>query len=188
MNRRLLTFAAGKLRSLGAAPVLLALTILTAGFAPLAAAQTTVPHAAAPAHSKAADAPAPVKAYGSPSAPITMEVFSDYECPSCRNLFEQTLRPLKPEGWVLGLELDRPIERIERARRILERHRDAATGEPAARESRMPRGEPPARIARGTPVLRLNQAQHLAMPGRRGWVHQRRLRRGGNTEAAMPGM
>ncbi|MGC2422207.1 MAG: thioredoxin domain-containing protein [Candidatus Acidiferrales bacterium] len=37
---------------------------------------------------------APVKAYGSPSAPITMEVFTDYECPSCRALYEGTLRPL----------------------------------------------------------------------------------------------
>lgn len=37
---------------------------------------------------------APVKSYGSSSAPITMEVFSDYECPSCRSLFENTLRPM----------------------------------------------------------------------------------------------
>jgi Thioredoxin len=37
---------------------------------------------------------APVKAYGAPSAPITMEVFSDYQCPSCRNLYEATLRPM----------------------------------------------------------------------------------------------
>jgi protein-disulfide isomerase len=37
---------------------------------------------------------APLKAYGSSNAPITMEVFSDYECPSCRSLFEQTLRPM----------------------------------------------------------------------------------------------
>jgi protein-disulfide isomerase len=36
----------------------------------------------------------PVKAYGSKDAPITMEVFTDYECPSCRNLYENTLRPL----------------------------------------------------------------------------------------------
>lgn len=34
------------------------------------------------------------KAYGSKSAPITFEVFSDYSCPMCRNLFEQTLRPM----------------------------------------------------------------------------------------------
>lgn len=39
-------------------------------------------------------AAAPVKTYGSSSAPITMEVFSDYQCPSCRSLFEQTLRPM----------------------------------------------------------------------------------------------
>lgn len=36
----------------------------------------------------------PNMSYGSSSAPITMEVFSDYQCPSCRNLYEQTLRPL----------------------------------------------------------------------------------------------
>ncbi len=36
----------------------------------------------------------PVKSYGSSSAPITMEVYTDYECPSCRNLYEETLRPL----------------------------------------------------------------------------------------------
>jgi len=42
----------------------------------------------------ASSAAAPVKTYGSSSAPITMEVFSDYQCPSCRTLFEQTLRPM----------------------------------------------------------------------------------------------
>jgi protein-disulfide isomerase len=36
----------------------------------------------------------PVKAYGSKDAPITMEVFTDYQCPSCRNLYENTLRPM----------------------------------------------------------------------------------------------
>ena len=36
----------------------------------------------------------PVKTYGSKSAPITMEVYSDFQCPSCRSLYEQTLRPL----------------------------------------------------------------------------------------------
>src|ERR1700683_275215 len=34
------------------------------------------------------------KSFGSKSAPITMEVFSDFECPSCRMLYEQTLRPM----------------------------------------------------------------------------------------------
>ncbi len=36
----------------------------------------------------------PVKTYGSSSAPITMEVFTDYECPTCKRLFEETLRPM----------------------------------------------------------------------------------------------
>jgi len=36
----------------------------------------------------------PTKTYGSSSAPITMEVFSDYQCPACRQYFEATLRPL----------------------------------------------------------------------------------------------
>lgn len=56
-----------------------------------ASAKTPKP-ATAPA--KTASIGAPVKAYGSSSAPITMEVFSDYECPVCRSLFELTLRPM----------------------------------------------------------------------------------------------
>jgi len=43
---------------------------------------------------KPAGIAAPQKSYGSPSAPIVMEVFSDYQCPSCRSLFENTLRPM----------------------------------------------------------------------------------------------
>jgi protein-disulfide isomerase len=34
------------------------------------------------------------KAQGSPAAPITIEVFSDFQCPSCKNLYEETLKPL----------------------------------------------------------------------------------------------
>lgn len=34
------------------------------------------------------------KAYGSKDAPITMEVFSDFECPSCRGLYEETIKEL----------------------------------------------------------------------------------------------
>jgi len=36
----------------------------------------------------------PVKTLGNKNAPIAMEVFSDYQCPACRGLFEQTLRPM----------------------------------------------------------------------------------------------
>lgn len=38
--------------------------------------------------------PAPIKSYGSSGAPIRIDVFTDYECPMCRNLYEQTLRPM----------------------------------------------------------------------------------------------
>jgi len=34
------------------------------------------------------------KSLGNPNAPIKMIVYSDYECPVCGNLYEQTLRPL----------------------------------------------------------------------------------------------
>ena len=81
---------------------------LSLGFLPLAGAQSSQQHPKAAtsaklvsspkntARPKAVEAPggAPLKSYGSSSAPITMEVFSDYECPSCRNLFENTLRPM----------------------------------------------------------------------------------------------
>jgi len=36
----------------------------------------------------------PNKALGSKTAPITLEVFSDYQCPACKQLYLDTLRPL----------------------------------------------------------------------------------------------
>ncbi|MGC9973038.1 MAG: thioredoxin domain-containing protein [Bryobacteraceae bacterium] len=40
------------------------------------------------------EAPAKGKAVGSPNAPITIEVFNDFQCPSCKILHEQVLRLL----------------------------------------------------------------------------------------------
>jgi protein-disulfide isomerase len=37
---------------------------------------------------------APVKSRGLPNAPVMLEVYSDYECPHCKTLYEQTLVPL----------------------------------------------------------------------------------------------
>jgi protein-disulfide isomerase len=37
-------------------------------------------------------APLFVKAIGNPHAPITMEVFGDFQCPACRGLFEGTVK------------------------------------------------------------------------------------------------
>jgi len=49
---------------------------------------------ASQAHRSAATLPAPAKTYGVKSAPITMEVFTDYQCPTCRAFYENTLRPM----------------------------------------------------------------------------------------------
>jgi protein-disulfide isomerase len=76
-----------------AAWTLAVLAILAAAFASHAAPRTArQPFGGGAQVEKSARAP--VKAYGSPSAPITMDVFTDYECPTCRSFFEQTLRPL----------------------------------------------------------------------------------------------
>ena len=50
--------------------------------------------ASKPAAKPAQPLGAPAKSYGSPNAPIKMEVFTDYECPSCRNLYENTLKDM----------------------------------------------------------------------------------------------
>jgi protein-disulfide isomerase len=49
-----------------------------------------------------AEAPAKGKAFGFPNAPITIEVFSDFQCPSCKTLHEQALRPLLADYVVPG--------------------------------------------------------------------------------------
>lgn len=42
------------------------------------------------------------KSYGSSSAPIKLEVFTDYQCPSCRSFFEGTLKPLIASDYISG--------------------------------------------------------------------------------------
>ena len=37
----------------------------------------------------------PVHSFGSPSAPITIELFSDFQCPGCKGLHETTVRELR---------------------------------------------------------------------------------------------
>lgn len=79
-------------------------TLLTiaAGMALLAIANLNAaaarPTQKATVHKIAAHSLAPVnrpeKTYGSKSAPITFEAFTDYQCPACRALYEQTLRPM----------------------------------------------------------------------------------------------
>jgi protein-disulfide isomerase len=48
----------------------------------------------APKAAQAEQVGPPNKGIGSKSAPITMEVFTDYQCPACRQLYEGTLRTM----------------------------------------------------------------------------------------------
>jgi protein-disulfide isomerase len=56
-------------------------------------------------HKTAPATPAPAKNYkeaGSASAPITLEVYTDYECPACRDLYLNTLPPLMTDFVATG--------------------------------------------------------------------------------------
>ena len=78
-------------------------TLRAQGTAAPVATATAKPKAAAKPHAApdAAASATPVKTFGNKNAPITMEVFSDYQCPSCGNFYEQTLKPLLgPDGYV----------------------------------------------------------------------------------------
>ena len=54
-----------------------------------------------------------LKAFGSRSAPITMEVFSDFQCPACRVLYQTVWHPLMEQyvqtGKVYLIERDFPL-------------------------------------------------------------------------------
>lgn len=101
MNRRLY--------SLSILAVLVACAAMLIADSPVRA-QSTVsaaPKPAATAAKKPAAAAKPVvatgplvKSYGSSSAPIKMEVFTDYQCPSCRNLFMGTLTQLIASDYI----------------------------------------------------------------------------------------
>lgn len=100
-------------RAPGLLSILTAALLLLFGLLPPAFAQG---HSRAHASSQATHAAlaAPAKNFGSPSAPIKLEVFSDYQCPSCRNFFEGTLRPLMSsyvaEGKVYLVQHDFPLQ------------------------------------------------------------------------------
>jgi protein-disulfide isomerase len=51
--------------------------------------------------SKASPTPTELKSLGRKSAPIVMDVFSDYQCPACRELYINTVRPVI-ENYVLS--------------------------------------------------------------------------------------
>jgi protein-disulfide isomerase len=96
------------------------------GFLTLVALCTALPAAfanpqtktATPASAKVAQKetapPTFVKAIGNPNAPITMEVFGDFQCPACRGFFEGTTKQVIDDyvipGKVYLIHRDFPLE------------------------------------------------------------------------------
>ena len=91
----------------------------TAAKAPAKAAPTVVP----------ADSSAG-KAIGVAAAPVTVEVFSDFQCPACRSLYQSTLRPLMDNyvqsGKVYLVHRDFPLENNHKYARQAARYANAA--------------------------------------------------------------
>jgi len=62
----------------------------------------------------------PAKTLGNPAAPIRMEVFSDFQCPSCKALYEDTLKLLTADyvakGKIYVVHRDFPLQQHPYAR------------------------------------------------------------------------
>ena len=95
------------------------LTIVALGavaFSASAGKQTKATTAATASAKPAQTAASPtfLKAIGSPSAPITMEVFGDFQCPACRNFFEASEKQVIDEyvipGKVYIIHRDFPLD------------------------------------------------------------------------------
>jgi protein-disulfide isomerase len=67
--------------------------------APAPAAKKALPNKALAA---AASLPKNFKESGSPTAPVTMEIYTDYQCPACRDLYLNTLPSLNTEFVATG--------------------------------------------------------------------------------------
>jgi protein-disulfide isomerase len=91
--------------------------LLSAGPRQSAAANKPTPAASKPSPAASKPAPAqdltPLKSMGSREAPITIEVFSDYQCPQCRVFYLDTARQLMqsyiPAGKVYYVHRDFPL-------------------------------------------------------------------------------
>ncbi len=80
----------------------------------------------------AAAAPAPVKNFkesGSPTAPVTMELYTDYECPACQNFYLTVLPSVNSEfvatGKVHLIHRDFPLQ-MHQFSRLATRYANAA--------------------------------------------------------------
>lgn len=93
------------------------LTLVALGvvaFSASARKQTKTPAPASSKPAPTASNPTFLKAIGSPSAPITMEVFGDFQCPACRNFFEtsekQVIDDYVVPGKVYIIHRDFPLD------------------------------------------------------------------------------
>lgn len=72
----------------------------------------------------------PVKSAGSRTAPITMEVWSDFQCPACRSLYIESIRPLMNDyvhtGKVFFVHRDMPLANLHPHARDAARWANAA--------------------------------------------------------------
>ncbi len=89
-----------------------ALCILAPG--PFAKQQTKAPAPSGEKAAPAATSPAFKKTIGNPNAPITMEVFGDFQCPACRGFFETTVKQVIDDyvipGKVYLIHRDFPLD------------------------------------------------------------------------------
>lgn len=70
------------------------------------------------------------KALGARQAPVMIEVYSDFQCPACRFLYQGTLRPLidnyVASGKVYLIHRDFPLENTHKHARLAARYANAA--------------------------------------------------------------
>jgi len=92
---------------------LVALSVLTSAAFAKQQTKAPTPPSAKTAPTQAAP-PTFLKAIGNPSAPITMEVFGDFQCPACRGFFETTVKQVIDDyvisGKVYLIHRDFPLE------------------------------------------------------------------------------
>ena len=80
---------------------LVALCVLASAAFAKQQAKSPTPSSAKAAPAAAAN-PTFLKAIGNPSAPITMEVFGDFQCPACRGFFETTVKQVIDDYVISG--------------------------------------------------------------------------------------
>lgn len=103
------------MKSLSVRQILILFALCVVATAASAKKQTKAPAStAAKAAPAAAENPTFQKTIGNPKAPITMEVFGDFQCPACRGFFEGTVKQVIDDyvipGKVYLIHRDFPLE------------------------------------------------------------------------------